>query len=350
MAGRPPDKWILDVLPQDIAVDVAGRTLRNRLDGVLHYLTLAAEEEGGDGEHVHQLRVWSRRATAALDLYRDWIPGRRRDWIRKQLKRIRRAAGGARDCDVLMRRLKRKRSTAARKRWLESLSAERAAAQLEIVSIWDRLRRDGRFAQRIDALLDRVSAADDKHPAHGHMRFATWARERLPVAVGEFFAAVPTDPNDEAALHQFRIRGKELRYIMELLAGAFPEHFRTMIYPAIEAVQDRLGEINDLATAVTRLQKKIAAADGSADAAAARRLLAHERAELNDARRKFWAWFTPSMVRELRHEFAVVVREPQTPSLGEPYRHVRTAIGPVSRAGRGDRVESSTATPRAAVG
>ena len=67
---------------------------------------------------------------------------------------------------------------------------------------------------------------------------------------------------------------------MELLAGAFPEQVRTALYPTIEALQDRLGEINDLATAKTRLQKKIAKADDAADVAAWRRLLTHERAQL----------------------------------------------------------------------
>src|SRR5512144_1897709 len=129
MPGAPIDRWTPDVLPDDRTVDVAVRTMRNRLDAVLHYLTLAAETEDKDGEHVHQLRVWSRRAVAALDLYRDWMPRRRRKWVRKHLKQIRRAAGGTRDCDVLIQRLQRKRSTPGRRRWLESLSTERAEAQ-----------------------------------------------------------------------------------------------------------------------------------------------------------------------------------------------------------------------------
>jgi len=314
MTGPPSDRWIPDVLPHDRTVDVAVRTLRNRLSAVLHYLVLAAEKEDEAGEHVHQLRVWSRRAMAALDLYQDSMPPRRRKWMRKQLKRIRRAASDARDCDVLIQRLKRKRSSLGKTRWLESLSAERAQAQQAIVSICDRLGRDDRFAQRIDALLDRVSAGGDEQSGQAPACFADWARERLPVGVEEFFSAVPADPTDEAALHQFRIRGKELRYAMELLAGAFPEQFRTTLYPTIEALQDRLGEINDLATAKTRLLKKIAAADGATDVAAWRRLLAHERAQLDQARRTFWEWCTPTMLRDLRQGFAIVLGDSQVVS------------------------------------
>ncbi|MEO8601360.1 MAG: CHAD domain-containing protein [bacterium] len=301
------DKWILDVLPDYSTVDVAVRTLRDRLSAVRHYLMLAAEKEDRDGEHVHQLRVWSRRAMAALDLYQDLMPRRRRDWMRKQVRRIRRTAGDARDCDVLMQRLKRKRSTLARKRWLVSLSAERADAQQAIVAIHDRLVRDDRFARRMDALLDRVSAEAGERSERVPARFSDWARLRVPVALGELFSAVPADPTDEAALHQFRIRSKELRYAMELLVGAFPQQFRTTLYPIIESLQDRLGEINDLAIEKARLQRKIAAADGGAEVAGWRRLLAHERAQLDQARQKFWEWCTPTMLGDLRASFATLL-------------------------------------------
>src|SRR6516165_7053863 len=108
MPASPPDKFILDVLPDESTVDVAARTLHNRLVTVLHYLVLAAREKDPDGEHIHQLRVWSRRAIAALDLYRSLLPRHRREWMRKRLKRVRRMAGDARDCDVLVQRLKTK--------------------------------------------------------------------------------------------------------------------------------------------------------------------------------------------------------------------------------------------------
>ena len=44
-------------------------------------------------------------ATAALRLYDDLLPRRWCLWLQKQLKRVRRAANNARDCDVLIERL-----------------------------------------------------------------------------------------------------------------------------------------------------------------------------------------------------------------------------------------------------
>src|SRR5205807_197113 len=79
------------------------------------------------------------------------------------------------------------------------------------------------------------------------------ARAGLRPLVEAFLAAAPAAAADDAALHRFRIRGKELRYALELLAGAFPATFRDELYPVAAALQERLGLVNDLATAQRRL-------------------------------------------------------------------------------------------------
>jgi CHAD domain-containing protein len=227
--------------------------------------------------------------------------------LKKQLRRIRRAANDARDCDVLIHRLKQKPPSRGTRRWLEAAVAERAEAQGALVAVHDRLRRDDRFAQRIDQLLDRVASRGEKQgwraPRLGH-----WARERLRGEVERFFAAIPTDPSDAAALHQFRIRGKQLRYAIELLAPAFPDRLRTELYPVIEAMQDRLGEINDLATARARLREKIERAGKRVETRDWRHLLAAEQAQFEQAREKFWDWCTPPMLQELRRRFEALRR------------------------------------------
>ena len=52
----------------------------------------------------HQLRVATRRAGAALEIFRDCLPEKDYQTARKQLRRLRRAAGAARDWDVLQYR------------------------------------------------------------------------------------------------------------------------------------------------------------------------------------------------------------------------------------------------------
>ncbi len=307
MTGPLTEKWIQDVSPSDQTSDVALRTLRGRLDAVLYYLPLAAEKADEDIEHIHQLRVWTRRATAALRLYENLIPRRRCSWMKKQLKRVRQTANDARDCDVLVERLKKKQSSPATKRWLAAVQAERTETQTPIVVVYERLLHGDRFRRRIDKLLERVRSRGEEKTRSEAKLFGEWARTYFRPVVDRFFAAVPADQTDEAALHQFRICGKRLRYDMELLAGAFPDEFRTRLYPTIEAIQDRLGDINDLATAKARHRRNIGAASDRREAASWRRLLTNEQAELDRTRQQFWDWCAPQTLRDLRGGFETML-------------------------------------------
>jgi CHAD domain-containing protein/uncharacterized protein Yka (UPF0111/DUF47 family) len=318
MAGALVDKWI-EASPDEQTSEVAARTLQGRFGAILHLLPLAADKAEDDVEFVHHLRVWTRRATAALRMYEDLLPRRRYSWMKKQLRRVRRAANDARDCDVLAGRLKQKPSGRAAKRWLEAVRAERSEAQKGIMAVYQRLARDERFARRIDKLLERVRPRRAEKAASVSGHFGDWARQRLRGVVERFFNAVPTDPSDEAALHQFRIRGKELRYAVELLAGAFPEELRTTLYPTLEAMQDRLGHINDLATARNRLARKIEAAGNSREAASWRQLLANEQAQLDQALDEFWQWCSSPMLRQVHEGFLAMLG--QLPEVADPKGH-----------------------------
>jgi CHAD domain-containing protein len=313
MNDAPAEKWVEGVSPDDRTGAVAARTLQSRLGVVLRLLPLAAGRAAEDVEYVHQLRVWTRRATAALNLYAELIPRHRLLWMKKQLKRVRRAANDARDCDVLVGRLRTRPPGRGARRWLEEVRAERAEAQKALVAVHESLGRGDRFARRLDGLLRRVRCRGEGKAGAAAAPFGDWAREHFRTAAGRFFGAVPADQADAAALHQLRIRGKELRYLMELLAGALPSPFRTRLYPTIEAMQDRLGEVNDLATAKARLQQKVEAASGSAEAASWRRLLGDEQAQLAQARQEFWAWCTPELLHDLRGGFEELLGEPTRP-------------------------------------
>jgi hypothetical protein len=147
----------------------------------------------------------------------------------------------------------------------------------------------------------------------------------------EFFDAVPSDLSDESALHQFRIRGKELRYGVELLAGAFPERLRTELYPAVEAMQDRLGEMNDMAVAKARLQHQIETAGRTSETAGWRRLLAGEEKQLDRAKKAFWEGCTLHDLQYLRAGFEslLALQDPSSPSRNG--QSPALASAPVSR-------------------
>jgi CHAD domain-containing protein len=143
------------------------------------------------------------------------------------------------------------------------------------------------LARRIDKLLRRVRVeGEHRAGAPAGQAFRSWTREQLRTMVDQFFAAIPGDAWEVATLHQLRIRGKSLRYGMELVAAAFPETFRTELYAVVEAMQDRLGTIDDLATAVARLEQK---ARNSSDELSWRRLLANKQWRLAQSRREYRA-------------------------------------------------------------
>ena len=308
MPRAVPGKWV-KARSGERTIDVALRTLRGRLGAVLHYLPLAAKKSDEDAEHVHKLRVWTRRAAAALKMYEDFLPRRRYLWLKKQLKRIRRAAGDARNCDVLIKRLTSGRTRRDGKQWLAAVQAERKEVHRAVVSVYKRLAGDNRFERKIDKSLKRIKSRRNKKSARKTKDFAAWAHTQFRLTGDRFFAAIPSDPTDEAALHNFRICGKELRYAIELLSGALPAAVRDNLYPHVEDLQDQMGRINDFATAKTWLEEKVAAANNRQEAAAWRRLLGSEQRRLRRAREYFWQRCTPRRLRRLAKDFERVLSE-----------------------------------------
>ena len=69
-------KWISDLGAATPVADAARRVLTLRLEGVRDCLGLALREPGGDPELVHQLRVATRRASAALEIFAACLPPR----------------------------------------------------------------------------------------------------------------------------------------------------------------------------------------------------------------------------------------------------------------------------------
>jgi hypothetical protein len=71
MASKQNRKWIPGIDPEEPVTSAAGRTLEARLAQVSHYAPLAATRSAETTEYVHQLRVATRRAAAALRVFAD---------------------------------------------------------------------------------------------------------------------------------------------------------------------------------------------------------------------------------------------------------------------------------------
>jgi CHAD domain-containing protein len=247
--------------------------------------------------------VWSRRADAALDLFGDLLPRRQRRWLGKWMRRLRRAAGRARDADVLARHVDEP-GTAGSPR----LRSDRRRGLKKIRSLARRLDDGRRLRRRTRKLITRMG----RRAGGSDVRFGELARSCLTPLVAEFFDTAPAPEADDAALHRFRIRGKRLRYAMELFGAAFPPAMRNELYPQVVALQERLGRVNDLATAQARLGEWLKGAGDPVVISQLRRRLTATGEELIRARAEFRAWWTPELRDNLCRRFEDVLGRPAT--------------------------------------
>ena len=297
-------KWIENSAVDEQVDEVARRALAGRLDFVWHFLSRAAADDH-QPEHVHQLRVATRRVVAGLQIFEALLPRRRARKMNKQLKRIRRAAGDARDLDVLAARLTLNPPPhdADRGAKLQHfIVGLRRRAQPAIERLHDHLSKNHRFARRARALVARVRvrSADG---STGSLTFAEAARQGLGPLVDQFFAAAAADLNQADALHQLRICGKRVRYAMEIFVGAFGPEMRQEIYPIVAEIQEKLGKINDHVTAGRLYNDWLDCVEDPDIADVLRPLIVEERRAIDQGRHEFLDWWTAGRSADLRRRF-----------------------------------------------
>ena len=283
---------------QPIAVSVgAHNALAVRLQAVLAWLPKAAQFPEADIEHVHQLRVSTRKAAAALKLFRDLLPKKRTRRLKAMLKAIRNAAGDARDLDVLIARLdaraKRKPSLMP---LVEHLRARREAAQPALLEVW-RSTADGSLEQAVNELLKRVRWRDDSPEPDLHDAAIAWL---APIVKAWLSKAPPQDRRVSVErLHRFRIATKQLRYALDLMAAAWPADDLAKVMKPVRSLQERLGNLNDHDTALRHYQTWLAecpSKSGNADDAELAKLIeaqiALEKKRLGRSVERFHQWWS----------------------------------------------------------
>ncbi len=151
-------KWLRELRGDMPVVTAARQGLRARLTPVRDLLPPAIFQADDDPEHVHQLRVSTRRAGEALRIFAFCLPKKVYDKVRKQLRQVRRAAGAARDWDVFLEMLgQRRRKPPANRQpgndFLIGLAqGRRLAAQEELVAATRTLDLDAIIKGTLDAL------------------------------------------------------------------------------------------------------------------------------------------------------------------------------------------------------
>lgn len=275
---------------------VAARALKKRLKAVLSSMLLATKRSSENKELIHELRVQTRRAVATLELYSEFLPKKRAQWMKKQLKQLREATNSVRNGDVIRELLSEEASIADR---FQQSQSGRAILKKTLIAISDVLQKENCLEHRIDQLLDRVRW---RHKEDKGMHFNAWTKKKLTSLFQEFFLSVPNKTASLVALHKFRIRVKELRYIVDLVDEAFSPEFHETISPELKKLQEKLGRINDLVTLDREFQKKLT--EGILEGnELMRSFLAKNKKHIAQERKDFFHLCTPQFLANLQAEF-----------------------------------------------
>jgi CHAD domain-containing protein len=314
MAGG---KWISDLTAETPVADAARRALTVRLEVVRDYLPLALQQADEDTEHVHQLRVGTRRARAALDMFSLCLPPKTYKAAKRLLRGLRRAAGEARDWDVFLAGLlawEGRKGTRERP-GLDFLIGQAVALRVAAQAHLEEAAADYPFS--FDRFLAETVAAVHRPAAGGPRVLVDLARPLLSELLGELEEAAAGDLHDYAHLHRVRIVGKRVRYAMEIFAECFDPPFRERYYPAVEEMQEILGNANDSHVAAQRLGalrerlQKTLAEEWKRYRPGIEKLLRHHQERVPHERGRFEEWWRRWEKSGAEAALADLVRVPQ---------------------------------------
>ena len=259
MAKGVGKKWLeFATRPGASAGDAARRVARVRMKE----LARAIGTCGGDASvaRVHELRVAARRAGATLRALGPCLESRGVQRARRVVRDIRRAAGLLRDTDVHAELFNALHELGGAR----SVNGVAGVAGIEEILRW--LDRDRSLAQRrleealliatpalVRRLANELRESDVAGPTEALI--AEVARSRVAEMVKRARAAAAKDLRELEALHELRLSIKDLRYGVEVLGPALDEAARSEAYPRLVEAQQRLGEVNDLATLVERMER-----------------------------------------------------------------------------------------------
>ncbi|MDR3230283.1 MAG: CHAD domain-containing protein [Synergistaceae bacterium] len=245
------------------------KVLAGLLDGLM------GQDEGvrvaADIEHVHRMRVATRRLREALPLFRECFEapaGTFKKWTRS-VRRLTRALGDARDADVQIGEVMAELAKATRgdapgmRRLLLRLRQKRARLQKGVIAALDRFAESGAGAAmeaHIRLVLGQshiegegeVDESDENEEIR--RRIAEALKERVARVMG--FGDLIRDSRNAARLHEMRKALKRLRYTLEIFAPLRDGKFEGDI-KKVKSLQDLLGVLHDCDVRLEQLPRFI---------------------------------------------------------------------------------------------
>ncbi|TRZ97070.1 MAG: CHAD domain-containing protein [Rhodocyclaceae bacterium] len=202
-----------------------------------------------DPEYIHQMRVAARRLRAALRLFAPVLPEQFAEPLRPPLSALMLQLGRARDLDVLLAEIANPVLAALpNEPRLPALASDitnrrhTARAQATVM-----LAAPDYGRMLLTALESLHAKPVEAGPTILLLSFAAERLKRLRNKVRRLAAAASID--NPASLHALRIGVKRLRYALEFFSPLVPERALSRILKQLAALQDTLGQLNDLSSA-----------------------------------------------------------------------------------------------------
>ena len=225
--------------------------LRQRLPAL--NAQLAGVRSADDIEAVHQMRVATRRLRAAFTLFAECLPNKRGEEWQREIKRITKALGAARDTDVQFDWLRKFLAKSTDPAWRPGINRlmlrlyqQRQRLQLKVVEALDRLEASHTLDDLGTLLRDQVVQARlnnvDPYATEVYLHAAEAIRLQL-----EHFLAYDMyvyQPEHSTELHAMRIAAKHLRYTLEIFAELYKDNLKQPL-KVVKDMQELLGDLHD---------------------------------------------------------------------------------------------------------
>lgn len=227
------------------------RTLLKYLNTMMGMIDGVRQNE--DIECLHRMRVASRRLRSLLPLFIDCLPLKQSGRWRKQLRRVTRALGKARDADVQIACLQEALNTCGSDsqrpgllRLLLRFQQQRQTMQAPLVTTLEKLA-SRRHISRMETALRYLLAtsqlyASPESARHTYHRSRNAILRRLQTVLAT--AATIRGPQSSTELHATRITIKQLRYTLQAFAPLYPDTLNDAIRTT-RKLQDVLGNLHD---------------------------------------------------------------------------------------------------------
>jgi CHAD domain-containing protein len=209
---------------------------------------------GAAPEDLHKLRVALRRLRTLWWAYEPLLDKKDAKLQRREFKSLADAAGRTRDWDVLHELIAA--SDPSNKHALTALIKAIEEHRAEALSF--SLKAIGNAG--VERILEQalVSARQQLDLQGAGQSIASFAEERVQAAEKALKKrvkrAVPGQDSDYAALHEVRIAGKKLRYLLQFFSPVL-EGGHEAVIERLTVVQDELGTLNDLVTSEALLRE-----------------------------------------------------------------------------------------------